>query len=120
MQALAGMDDATLQMVRDLVLPPRGAEFEIAYLDGSEEIPGEQVFTRPHSSVSAVSAGLKVTVIGGGTRVVQNRQRKPWVSDEIYRTMLVIEVDGVFVHILGDHVVVARERFNVGQLAPGG
>ena len=114
------MDDATLQMVRELVLPPRGAEFDITYFDGSEEIPGELVFTRRHSSVSAVSTGLKVTVLGEGTSVVQRRQRKPMVSEEVYRTMLVVEVDGVFVHILGDHVVVARERFNVGQLAPGG
>lgn len=91
-------------------------EFDLSFFDGEEEIKyGE----RPHTSISAVSPGLKVTVVGRDTEAMQRRQMKPAHSEGIYRNMLWVKVDDVFVHVLGDHVVIAREKLRIGQIAPG-
>jgi len=108
-----------VQGLRQRLLPPNGAEFELHYFDGDEELKSSEILNRPHTSVSAVSEGLKVTVIGDRTKVIQRRQIKPAYREGIYRTMLVVEIDDVFIHIIGDHIIVAREKLNVGQITPG-
>lgn len=99
--------------MKERLLPHKGAEFEVCYFaDGEEVTP----FKEPHDTVSAVSTGLKVTVLGRDTYVAQNRQDKPFLHDGHHRTMLVVRIDGVWLHLLGEHLVVSRHRYNVGQV----
>jgi hypothetical protein len=110
------MKSDLMEKAREELLPEMGAEFELTYFDGEEEVPKDQVLTREHTHVTAVSSGIRATVIGNGTYVCQRRQKKPLIQEGTTATMLVIEMDGVWVHLLGDHLVVARERLNIGQL----
>lgn len=103
-------------------LPPHGAEFQIHYFFDGTELGGEEILRNPHTNVTAVSEGLKVTVNSPDAKVVMRHQKKPIKMFEYEpdglrdRRMLVVELNGVFIHILGPHVVVAEEKYNVGQI----
>jgi len=106
-----------LEAAKEALLPRAGAEFSLSYLADGREI---DYGTEPHNSVSAVSPGLKVTVVGEDTVVAQRRQQKIFLAPGVtYRNMLVIRHGETFIHILGDHIVVAGENLTVGQIAPG-
>lgn len=106
-----------LELVREKILPERGAEFELAYHAGEEELPKEKWLAEPHTHVSAVSPGLKVLAYSADAKIRQRRQVKPWAAGGLqHRTMLVVELNGTFVHILGSLVVVAERRMNVGEI----
>jgi len=101
---------------KEALLPQRGAEFRVHYFRGMHEV---EASSEVHDLVKAFSAGLTVTVHGEDTKVHQRRQLKPALKGGIYRTMLVVEFKGVFIHVLGDQIVVANQKFKIGQLAPG-
>ncbi len=101
---------------KQLLLPVDGVEFEVAYFDGEEEI---RYGDRPHTSVSAVSPGLKVTVAGPDSWVAQQRQQRPYLRPGHSRTMLVIRHGQTWIHVLGDHVLVTDRRLRVGEVTPG-
>lgn len=126
MQALVAGARAFRAKVVDQVLPFYGSEFEVTYFNGSDEVSKDELhqenyFKPPtkHNLVTCVTGGdgVEVTVMGHNSKVLQNRQEKPEADPPIRRSMLVIEMDGVFVHILGKRIVVARERYRAGQVA---
>ena len=127
MQALLQGARAFRAVVVDQVLPKYGNDFEVTYFNGEEEVSKEEVraedYFRPptkHNLVTCVTEGdgLEVTVLGHNSKVLQNRQEKPKAKPApIRRSMLVIEMDGIFVHIIGSRVVIARERYGVGQIS---
>ena len=106
----------TVGDVKELLLPSSGAEFEISYFSDLKEIKYGEA---PHQNISAVSPGLKFTVLGEDTKVLQRRQQKPFVQSEPYRTMLVIRHGETWIHVLGDHIIVTDSSLTVGQVAPG-
>lgn len=112
--ALPALD---LARAKALLLPAEGSEWAIVYFDGEEEVPYNP--ERGHTSVSAVSPALRLTVVGGDSYVARARQDKPFVRAGHYRTMLVVRHGDTWVHILGDRIVVAGQRLTVGQIAPG-
>lgn len=100
-------------------LPEKGAIFELEYnREGRPVIYGKE----PHDFVTAVSPGLKVLVYGEDSVVLTRRQAKPMLpaffngEDGAYRRMLVVNLGDVWIHVLGDKVVVARESLMVGRL----
>jgi len=106
----------TLAQAKELILPSSGAEFKLTYFAHGEEI----VYgTKDHTNASAVSPGLKVTVLGEDTWMAQRRQAKPFVQAGNYRNMLVIRHGSSWIHILGDHIIVSDRDFTVGMIAPG-
>lgn len=108
-----------LGVVREKLLPERGAEFDLTYYAGEEEIPKARVLEDEHTHVSAVSPGLRVIAYSERAKIVQRRQVKPWANGGVMeRKMLVVELDGTFVHILGSLVVIADRRMNVGEIVP--
>lgn len=105
--------------LRDRLLPEKGAEFEIQYYAG--EVPvkyGEE----PHTWANAISDGLRVIVWGDDAYVAHRRQRKPMIpelffgEDGAYRRMLIINLGDVWIHILGDLIIIDKKRLNVAQL----
>jgi hypothetical protein len=115
------------KQIRDRLLPEKGADFQITYFDGDEEIVyGE----RPHSWVKAESEGLRVVCHGPEFRVSISRQQKPLVpaflrgKDGAYRRALRIAINGdplgnnaeYYIHILGDLIVASREKIKCATM----
>ena len=89
--------EATVARIKELLLPEKGAVFELQYYDGEDEILyGEG----PHTWMNAVSAGLKVIVQCPEGRISHSRQLKPLLpslfqgSDGCYRRALRISLGG--------------------------
>ena len=106
-------------MTKSELLPEKGAIFELEYnREGRPVIYDKE----PHDFVTAVSPGLKVLVYGEDSVVLSRRQMKPMLpaffngEDGAYRRMLVVQLGDVYVHILGDKVVIARESLPVPRL----
>jgi hypothetical protein len=113
--------------IRERLLPEKGAEFQITYFAGEAPV---QYGKEPYTWVNAVSDGLRVVCDGPEYRVSHSRQRKPMIpsmffgEDGSYRRMLRIAINGdevgnnadYYVHILGNLVVVSKEKLNCAQV----
>jgi hypothetical protein len=104
----------TLNTAKEFFLPERGAEFVVTYYRGDQEVSYAE---KGHTWANAVSPGLKMIVMGEDARISQKRQKQPSLGLE--RTMLCANLGDVWIHVLGDLIVVAREKLNVGQIVKG-
>lgn len=118
----------SVEAVKELLLPEKGAMFEIVYFDGENEsmIYGKE----PHAWAQAVSHGLKIVAWGPKCRLSQLRQQKPLVPaflkgpDGAYRRALQICLGGdavgkdgdYYIYILGNLIVIQEEKMRVAQL----
>lgn len=126
MKSEAEAAEIVVQTPREVLLPEKGAEFEIEYFNDQ----GPVKYGEGHNWVNAASVGLKVICMGPEFRVSMARQRKPMIPDFLagedgcYRRALRIAINGdelgngadYYVHILGDLVFVGTERLNVAQM----
>lgn len=88
----------------------------MGYYKGTKEIRlGEE----PHDFCNAVSPGLKVVVQGEDGRVSQKRQNKPLLHAGHHRSMLVASLNGVYVHILGELVIITDHKLMIGDIVKG-
>jgi hypothetical protein len=101
-----------------LLFPPEGVEYELAFHKGMREIP---YGSEPHDFCNAVSHGLRVVVMGESGEVHQRRQFKPFDPNfpGIHRRMLTAVLNGVYVHFIGDLVIIADRQLRVGEILPG-
>jgi len=112
---------------KDRLLPEKGADFDIQYFSGEEEVVyGE----KPYNWVNAVSEGLRVVCHGPEFRVSMCKQKKPMLpeflasADGSYRRALRIAINAdeignkadYYIHIIGELVVVSTEKLTVAQL----
>lgn len=116
-----------LKEARALLLPEKGADFQIQYYAG--EVP-VQYGEEEHTWVNAVSPGLKVVCAGSQFRVSMARQRKPILpeafngEDGAYRRALRVAINGdevgnnadYYIHILGDTIMVTTKKINIAQM----
>lgn len=98
--------------------PIHGEEYEVTYFAGKDEVGKGELKHIEHTHVAAVSPGHLVTVLGGNSLVWQNRTKKPFAEQghRVFENVLVIQMDDVFVHVFGNHIIVARQYFKAGQI----